>query len=141
METMKARGYALDDLSLDGVNFNRAVWQASLVRANALSDRFMDGLTDDGLLCATAEVLGNSSYGTVYKAAFEDGAEVTVKRLREGVVRSQREFEADVNTLGKVRHANLLPLRGYKKLLIFDFLLGGSLSAFLHGKYKWLDSE
>jgi hypothetical protein len=98
------------------------------------------GFTADGLLCATAEVLGKSTYGTVYKATFEDGAEVAVKRLREGVVRSQREFEAEVNALGRVRHPNLLPLRGYywgpknEKLLIFDFMPGGSLSAFLHGK-------
>jgi hypothetical protein len=40
--TMKARGYALDDLSLDGVNFIQAVWQTSLIPVNTLSDRFMD---------------------------------------------------------------------------------------------------
>eukprot|EP00250_Pteridium_aquilinum_P019829 c24590_g1_i1 orf=204-2549(+) len=96
--------------------------------------------TADGLLCATAEVLGKSTYGTVYKATFEDGNQVAVKRLREGIVKSQRDFETEVNMLGKVRHPNLLALRGYywgpkdEKLLIYDFMAGGSLAAFLHAR-------
>ncbi|MCO5569867.1 hypothetical protein L7F22_023581 [Adiantum nelumboides] len=96
--------------------------------------------TADGLLCATAEVLGKSTYGTVYKATFEDGNQVAVKRLREGIVKSQRDFETEVNMLGKIRHPNLLALRGYywgpkdEKLLIYDFMVGGSLAAFLHAR-------
>lgn len=96
--------------------------------------------TADGLLCATAEVLGKSTYGTVYKATFEDGNQVAVKRLREGIVKSQRDFETEVNMLGKIRHPNLLALRGYywgpkdEKLLIYDFMAGGSLAAFLHAR-------
>lgn len=96
--------------------------------------------TADDLLCATAEVLGKSTYGTVYKATFEDGNRVAVKRLREGIVKSQRDFETEVNTLGRTRHPNLLALRGYywgpkdEKLLIYDFMSGGSLAAFLHAR-------
>lgn len=42
--------------------------------------------------------------------------------------------------LGNVRHPNLLSLRAYylgtkgKKLLVFDYIPKGSLSAFLHGE-------
>ncbi|ANM63870.1 meristematic receptor-like kinase [Arabidopsis thaliana] len=39
--------------------------------------------TADDLLCATAEIMGKSTYGTVYKATLEDGSQVAVKRLRE----------------------------------------------------------
>ncbi|XP_002976291.2 probable leucine-rich repeat receptor-like protein kinase IMK3 [Selaginella moellendorffii] len=96
--------------------------------------------TADDLLCATAEVMGKSTYGTVYKATLENGNTVVVKRLREGIVRSQREFEAEVSALGRIRHTNLVALRAYywgpkdEKLLVFDFMHGGSLAAFLHAR-------
>ncbi|KAG7031536.1 putative leucine-rich repeat receptor-like protein kinase IMK3, partial [Cucurbita argyrosperma subsp. argyrosperma] len=96
--------------------------------------------TADDLLCATAEIMGKSTYGTVYKATLEDGNQVAVKRLREKITKSQKEFEAEVNILGKVRHPNLLALRAYylgpkgEKLLVFDYMPNGSLAAFLHAR-------
>ncbi|XP_077214289.1 putative leucine-rich repeat receptor-like protein kinase IMK3 [Tasmannia lanceolata] len=96
--------------------------------------------TADDLLCATAEIMGKSTYGTVYKATLEDGSQVAVKRLREKIAKSQREFEVEVNALGKIRHPNLLALRAYylgpkgEKLLVFDFMPKGSLASFLHAR-------
>ncbi|XP_072996543.1 probably inactive leucine-rich repeat receptor-like protein kinase IMK2 [Typha latifolia] len=96
--------------------------------------------TADDLLCATAEIMGKSTYGTVYKATLEDGSEVAVKRLREKITKGQKEFETEVNVLGKIRHQNLLALRAYymgpkgEKLLVFDFMPKGSLAAFLHAR-------
>ncbi|KAK1312365.1 putative leucine-rich repeat receptor-like protein kinase IMK3 [Acorus calamus] len=84
--------------------------------------------------------MGKSTYGTVYKATLEDGSQVAVKRLREKVAKGQREFEAEVGLLGKIRHPNLLSLRAYylgpkgEKLLVFDFMPRGSLAAFLHAR-------
>ncbi|KAJ9543243.1 LOW QUALITY PROTEIN: hypothetical protein OSB04_022950 [Centaurea solstitialis] len=69
--------------------------------------------TADDLLCATAEIMGKSTYGTSYKATLEDGNMVAVKRLREKVTKAQKEFEAEVSELGKIRHANVLALRAY----------------------------
>ncbi|OEL32550.1 putative leucine-rich repeat receptor-like protein kinase IMK3 [Dichanthelium oligosanthes] len=96
--------------------------------------------TADDLLCATAEILGKSTYGTVYKATMEDGSYVAVKRLREKIAKSQKEFEAEVNALGKLRHPNLLALRAYylgpkgEKLLVFDYMPKGNLASFLHAR-------
>ncbi|KAF7014349.1 hypothetical protein CFC21_028353 [Triticum aestivum] len=96
--------------------------------------------TADDLLCATAEIMGKSTYGTVYKATLEDGSLVAVKRLREKITKGQKEFEAEAAALGKVRHPNLLSLRAYylgpkgEKLLVFDYIPKGSLSAFLHAR-------
>ncbi|KAL5219399.1 hypothetical protein ABZP36_020083 [Zizania latifolia] len=96
--------------------------------------------TADDLLCATAEILGKSTYGTVYKATMENGSYVAVKRLREKIAKNQKEFEAEVNALGKLRHPNLLALRAYylgpkgEKLLVFDFMTKGSLASFLHAR-------
>lgn len=96
--------------------------------------------TADDLLCATAEIMGKSTYGTAYKATLEDGNEVAVKRLREKTTKGVKEFEAELTALGKIRHANLLALRAYylgpkgEKLLVFDYMSKGSLSAFLHAR-------
>ncbi|XP_074592042.1 probably inactive leucine-rich repeat receptor-like protein kinase IMK2 [Curcuma longa] len=96
--------------------------------------------TADDLLCATAEIMGKSTYGTVYKATLEDGSQVAVKRLREKIAKGQKEFEAEVGVLGRIRHPNLLALRAFylgpkgEKLLVFDFMAKGSLAAFLHAR-------
>ncbi|KAJ8764142.1 hypothetical protein K2173_005052 [Erythroxylum novogranatense] len=96
--------------------------------------------TADDLLCATAEIMGKSTYGTVYKATLEDGSQVAVKRLREKITKSNREFETEVNMLGKIRHPNLLALRAYylgpkgEKLLVFDYMPKGSLATYLHAR-------
>nr|XP_043612314.1 probably inactive leucine-rich repeat receptor-like protein kinase IMK2 [Erigeron canadensis] len=96
--------------------------------------------TADDLLCATAEIMGKSTYGTSYKATLEDGNMVAVKRLREKVTKAQKEFETEVSELGKIRHANILALRAYylgpkgEKLLVFDYMPHGSLASFLHAR-------
>ncbi|XP_072985995.1 probably inactive leucine-rich repeat receptor-like protein kinase IMK2 [Typha latifolia] len=96
--------------------------------------------TADDLLCATAEIMGKSSYGTVYKATLEDGSQIAVKRLKEKLAKNPKEFEAELTVLGKIQHQNLLALRAYymgpkgEKLLVFDFMPRGSLAAFLHAR-------
>ncbi|CAL4908735.1 unnamed protein product [Urochloa decumbens] len=92
----------------------------------------------EDLLRASAEVLGKGSYGTTYKAVLEDGTTVVVKRLKE-VVAGKREFEQQMELIGKVcQHQNTAPLRAYyyskdEKLLVYDHVPLGSLSAALHG--------
>nr|GMD52994.1 probable leucine-rich repeat receptor-like protein kinase IMK3 [Ipomoea batatas] len=96
--------------------------------------------TADDLLSATADIMGRSTYGTVYKATLGDGNQIAVKRLRERFTVSQKEFESEVNSLGKIRHPNILALRAYylgpkgEKLLVFDYMPRGSLATFLHAR-------
>ncbi|XP_019412937.1 PREDICTED: probably inactive leucine-rich repeat receptor-like protein kinase IMK2 isoform X2 [Lupinus angustifolius] len=96
--------------------------------------------TADDLLCATAEIMEKSPYGTSYKATLEDGNHVIVQRLREKTTKGQKEFEAEAASLGKIRHQNLLALRAYylgpkgEKLLVFDYMPKGSLASFLHDR-------
>ncbi|KAL6841257.1 hypothetical protein ACP4OV_028775 [Aristida adscensionis] len=92
----------------------------------------------EDLLRASAEVLGKGSYGTTYKAVLEDGTTVVVKRLKE-VVAGKKDFEQQMELIGKVsQHRNAVPLRAYyyskdEKLLVYDYVPQGSLSAALHG--------
>ncbi|XP_062214734.1 probable inactive receptor kinase At2g26730 [Phragmites australis] len=91
----------------------------------------------EDLLRASAEVLGKGSVGTSYKAVLEEGTTVVVKRLKDVAV-ARREFDAHMEALGKAEHRNVLPVRAYyyskdEKLLVYDYLPNGSLSAMLHG--------
>ncbi|KAB5514240.1 hypothetical protein DKX38_028146 [Salix brachista] len=91
----------------------------------------------EDLLRASAEVLGKGSVGTSYKAVLEEGTTVVVKRLKDVVV-TKREFESQMEALGKIKHDNVVPMRAYyyskdEKLLVSDFMPAGSLSALLHG--------
>ncbi|OMO80864.1 hypothetical protein CCACVL1_12717 [Corchorus capsularis] len=91
----------------------------------------------EDLLRASAEVLGKGSVGTSYKAVLEEGTTVVVKRLKDVAV-SKREFEMQMEMLGKIKHENVVPLRAFyfskdEKLLVYDFMRDGSLSALLHG--------
>uniref|UniRef100_A0A2P2LUU5 Protein kinase domain-containing protein n=1 Tax=Rhizophora mucronata TaxID=61149 RepID=A0A2P2LUU5_RHIMU len=92
----------------------------------------------EDLLRASAEVLGKGSYGTAYKAVLEESNTVVVKRLREVVV-GKRDFEQQMEIVGRVgQHRNVVPLRAYyyskdEKLLVYDYIAGGSLSTLLHG--------
>lgn len=92
----------------------------------------------DGLLKASAEVLGKGTYGSSYKASFDNGLVVAVKRLRDVVV-PEKEFREKLQVLGSISHVNLVTLIAYyfsrdEKLVVFEYMSRGSLSALLHGK-------
>ncbi|KAL2893060.1 hypothetical protein RDABS01_008969 [Bienertia sinuspersici] len=89
------------------------------------------------LLRASAEVLGKGTFGTAYKAVLEMGTVVAVKRLKD-VILEEKEFKEKIEVVGAMDHEYLVPLRAYyfsrdEKLLVFDYMPTGSLSAFLHG--------
>ncbi|KAJ4882674.1 putative inactive receptor kinase [Raphanus sativus] len=91
----------------------------------------------DGLLKASAEVLGKGTLGSSYKASFDHGLVVAVKRLRDVVV-TEKEFREKMQVLGSVSHVNLVTLIAYyfsrdEKLVVFEYMSRGSLSALLHG--------
>ncbi|KAM1129758.1 hypothetical protein EV1_039092 [Malus domestica] len=91
----------------------------------------------EDLLRASAEVLGKGTFGTAYKAVLEAGTVVAVKRLKDVTI-SESEFKEKIEAVGAKDHENLVPLRAYyfsrdEKLLVYDYMPMGSLSALLHG--------
>ncbi|XP_020215748.1 probable inactive receptor kinase At1g48480 [Cajanus cajan] len=91
----------------------------------------------EDLLRASAEVLGKGTFGTAYKAVLEAGPVVAVKRLKDVTI-SEKEFKEKIETVGAMDHQSLVPLRAYyfsrdEKLLVYDYMPMGSLSALLHG--------
>ncbi|KAJ0230777.1 inactive receptor kinase [Hirschfeldia incana] len=91
----------------------------------------------EDLLRASAEVLGKGTFGTAYKAVLDAVTVVAVKRLKD-VVMPDKDFREKIELVGAMDHENLVPLRAYylsrdEKLLVYDFMHMGSLSALLHG--------
>lgn len=99
----------------------------------------------EDLLRASAEMLGKGGFGTAYKAVLDDGEVVAVKRLKEGSgggSGGKREFEQQMEVLGRLRHPNVVGLKAYyfardEKLLVFDYMPNGSLFWLLHGTLYW----
>ena len=55
------------------------------------------------LMRAAAEVLGNGSFGSSYKAVMANGVAVVVKRTREMNVLEKDDFDAEMRKLTKLR--------------------------------------
>ncbi|KAK8639663.1 hypothetical protein V6N13_138035 [Hibiscus sabdariffa] len=77
----------------------------------------------DELLRASAYVLGKSWLGIVYKVVLENGIPMAVRRLGgEGGELSYKEFVAEVQAIGKVKHPNVVRVVGGnfgKKIMMF----------------------
>lgn len=94
----------------------------------------------DELLKASAFVLGKSGIGIMYKVVLEEGLALAVRRLGEGGSQRFKEFQTEVEAIGKLRHPNVATLRAYywsvdEKLLIYDYVPNGSLATAIHGKF------
>ncbi|WOK92616.1 putative LRR receptor-like serine/threonine-protein kinase [Canna indica] len=86
------------------------------------------------LLKASAYILGATGSSIVYKAVLVDGTALAVRRIGESSgIDKLKDFDALVRSIAKLRHPNLLRLRGFywgadEKLLIHDFAPNGSLA-------------
>ncbi|KAI5072980.1 hypothetical protein GOP47_0013086 [Adiantum capillus-veneris] len=83
-------------------------------------------------------LVGTGGFGEVYKAELRDGTVVAIKKLLQFSHQGDREFVAEMETLGKIKHRNLVPLLGYckvgeERLLVYEYMHGGSLEEVLHG--------
>ncbi|XP_017971519.1 PREDICTED: receptor-like protein kinase HSL1 [Theobroma cacao] len=90
-------------------------------------------------------VIGSGASGKVYKVVLRNGEAVAVKKLSGGVKKGDSlsadterdEFESEVETLGKIRHKNIVRLwcccnAGDSKLLVYEYMPNGSLGDLLH---------
>lgn len=82
-------------------------------------------------------VIGRGGAGVVYHGKMPGGAEIAVKKLlgRGG----DHGFRAEVETLGKIRHRNIVRLLAFcsnkeTNLLVYEYMGNGSLGEALHGK-------
>ncbi|XP_041002520.1 calcium/calmodulin-regulated receptor-like kinase 2 [Juglans microcarpa x Juglans regia] len=84
-------------------------------------------------------ILGQGSFGPVYKATLPTGEVVAVKVLASNSKQGEREFQTEVSVLGRLHHRNLVNLVGYcvdkgQHMLIYEFMSNGSLENLLYGQ-------
>ncbi|KAG6388544.1 hypothetical protein SASPL_149972 [Salvia splendens] len=82
-------------------------------------------------------IIGDGSFGLVYKATLRSGAVVAVKKLSPDAFQGLREFQAEIETLAKIRHPNIVRILGYcatgqDRVLIYEFIEKGSLDQWLY---------
>ncbi|CAN6447864.1 unnamed protein product [Victoria cruziana] len=107
--------------------------------SSASDSRSEDWVNNAQSLLNKASEIGKGVFGTVYRASVTEGRVVAIKKLiTSNIVQSQDDFDREVQILGKVRHPNLVSLKGYYwtpqlQLLISEFAANGSLDDRLHG--------
>ncbi|KAI9125827.1 hypothetical protein K1719_003245 [Acacia pycnantha] len=84
--------------------------------------------------------LGEGGFGSVYWGKTTDGLQIAVKKLKAMNSKAEMEFAVEVEVLGRVRHKNLLGLRGYcagdeQRLIVYDYMPNLSLLSHLHGQF------
>ncbi|CAL5385380.1 unnamed protein product [Camellia sinensis] len=78
------------------------------------------------------EEIGRGSGGVVYKGILSDRRVAAIKRLNEAN-QGEDEFLAEVSTIGRVNHMNLIEVWGYcvdgkHRLLVYEYMECGSLA-------------
>ncbi|KAG8091720.1 hypothetical protein GUJ93_ZPchr0012g19802 [Zizania palustris] len=85
------------------------------------------------------KLLGAGGFGRVYKGVLPvSRTEVAVKRVSHESRQGMKEFIAEVVSIGRIRHRNLVQLLGYCRrkgelLLVYDYMQNGSLDKYLYG--------
>uniref|UniRef100_I1NZL3 non-specific serine/threonine protein kinase n=1 Tax=Oryza glaberrima TaxID=4538 RepID=I1NZL3_ORYGL len=83
-------------------------------------------------------LLGIGGFGRVYKGVLPtSSSEVAVKRVSHDSRQGIKEFVAEVASIGRLRHRNLVQLLGYCRLkeellLVYDYMPNGSLDKYLY---------
>uniref|UniRef100_A0ACD5TLD6 Uncharacterized protein n=1 Tax=Avena sativa TaxID=4498 RepID=A0ACD5TLD6_AVESA len=84
--------------------------------------------------------IGAGAFGSVFKGHFSDNTVVAVKKL-EGLRQGEKQFRAEVSTLGTIQHVNLIRMLGFcsdgaahRKLLVYEYMPNGSLDHHLFRK-------
>ncbi|KAL2474556.1 Protein STRUBBELIG-RECEPTOR FAMILY 3 [Abeliophyllum distichum] len=84
-------------------------------------------------------LVGGGMLGNVYRADLPDGRLLAVKKLDRRVANQQKDdqFLELVNSIDKIRHANVIELMGYcaehgERLLIYEYCSNGTLQDALH---------
>ncbi|WJX21856.1 hypothetical protein P8452_11229 [Trifolium repens] len=85
-------------------------------------------------------VIGRGGAGIVYHGKMPNGMEIAVKKLLGfGANSHDHGFRAEIQTLGNIRHRNIVRLLAFcsnkeTNLLVYEYMKNGSLGEALHGK-------
>uniref|UniRef100_A0A6N2LCG5 non-specific serine/threonine protein kinase n=1 Tax=Salix viminalis TaxID=40686 RepID=A0A6N2LCG5_SALVM len=86
---------------------------------------------------AARELLGSGGFGMVYRGVLpSSNIQVAVKKVSHDSRQGTKEFVAEIVSMGRLRHRNLVQLLGYSRrkgelLLVYDYMPNGSLDKLL----------
>ncbi|XP_068651808.1 leucine-rich repeat receptor-like serine/threonine-protein kinase BAM1 [Aristolochia californica] len=87
-----------------------------------------------------SNVIGRGGAGIVYLGKMPNGEEIAVKKLLGfGSHSHDHGFKAEIETLGKIKHRNIVRLLAFcsnteTNVLVYEYMRNGSLGEALHGK-------
>ncbi|KAK3033238.1 hypothetical protein RJ639_033118 [Escallonia herrerae] len=119
-----------------------------LEREDLLKFQGGEDLSVHDILDAPGEVIGKSSYGTLYMASLvRTNSVVLLRFLRPACAGKMEEVVPVIHQLGSIRHPNLVPLCAFyagprgEKLLVHPFYHRGTLAHFIRDgngeSHKW----
>ncbi|KAK9063647.1 hypothetical protein SSX86_017518 [Deinandra increscens subsp. villosa] len=101
-------------------------------------------LTFDNVVNATGNFtlrncIGSGGFGSTYRAEISPGTAVAVKRLTVEMCQGIPQFNAEIRSLARIKHPNLITLIGYyaspsEMFLVYNYVPGGSLEEFIQLK-------
>ncbi|GLJ15644.1 hypothetical protein SUGI_0257370 [Cryptomeria japonica] len=79
--------------------------------------------------------VGRRGFGSGIKGSLRDGTVVAVKKMKCSR-QDEKQFRAEISSLGNIQHVNLVRLRGFcaegsRRLLVYDYMPKGSLNSIL----------
>ncbi|KAM0889562.1 hypothetical protein ACQ4PT_027633 [Festuca glaucescens] len=82
-------------------------------------------------------IIGYGASSTVYKCVLKNCTPVAVKKLYAQYPQSLKQFQTELETVGSIKHRNLVSLQGYSlspvgNLLFYEYMENGSLWDVLH---------
>ncbi|XP_058000076.1 L-type lectin-domain containing receptor kinase IV.1-like [Hevea brasiliensis] len=84
------------------------------------------------------ELLGSGGFGRVYRGVLPSSKiEIAVKKVSHETRQGMKVFVAEIVSIGRLRHRNLVTLLGYCRregelLLVYDYMPNGSLDKYLY---------
>ncbi|PIN21201.1 Serine/threonine protein kinase [Handroanthus impetiginosus] len=89
------------------------------------------------------ELLGSGGFGKVYKGTLANNMEVAVKCVNHDSKQGLREFMAEISSIGRLQHKNLVQMRGWCRkrnelMLVYDYMPNSSLNKWIFDQPKKL---
>ncbi|PIA26224.1 hypothetical protein AQUCO_09600046v1 [Aquilegia coerulea] len=122
----------ISNSQIEGATMERFIRDMANEKPIRFSPQQLEGFTKK-----YSVLLGSGGYGIVYKGEFPNGEQVAVKILNNDPnKRVNQQFMAEVSTIGRTYHINLVRLYGFcfdpnMIALVYEYMENGSLDNFL----------
>ncbi|KAM7257555.1 hypothetical protein ACFE04_013296 [Oxalis oulophora] len=90
---------------------------------------------------SNTELLGAGGFGNVFRGTLGVNQQIAVKRVSHNIEHRMKQFVAEIVSMRRLRHKNLVQLLGYCRrkgelLLVYEYMPNGSLDSFLFTRNK-----